>query len=163
MNSTKKPEKSYVIILSILVLIPASFAFALCFSQAQSKANDDRFLNKAFEFTTQSGFDDFKDIAYLDGDVFAIGYGSHFNLDNQAIMAGDMITKEEAKKLFDRDAKRIIHLLNKHVKVPVTENQKVALFDLVYEIGDAAFLNSELLKKLNLGDHEAVAQALLDY
>ena len=93
------------------------------------------------------GEEKFKPNAYKDsGGVWTIGYGH-----TKGVKAGDKITKEEAEKLYREDL-RIHSESLKRVKVPLSENQKAALSSLVYNIGDGAFRDSNLLIKLNKGD-----------
>jgi hypothetical protein len=47
------------------------------------------------------------------------------------------------------------------VKVPLTQNQFDALVSLVYNIGQTAFSNSTLLKKLNAKDYQGAADQFL--
>ena len=43
------------------------------------------------------------------------------------------------------------------IHVPLTENQKAALQDFVYNVGATAFASSTLARKLNLGDTPGAA------
>lgn len=91
--------------------------------------------------------------AYKDtGGVWTIGYGHIKN-----VKQGDRITKEEAEKFYMDDFKEHIKSLNS-VKVPLSENEKIALASFIYNVGSGAFKNSTLLKKLNNGDKKGAAQ-----
>ncbi len=63
------------------------------------------------------------------------------------------IWKKELKK---QDFKEHSSYL-KYVKVPLNENEKIALTSLIYNIGPNAFIKSTLLKKLNAGDKKGAA------
>ena len=107
-------------------------------------------IKKAREFIGDS--EGLKLDAYQDGGgIWTIGYGHTKN-----VKQGDKITKEEAEKLYREDFEEHIKSL-KEVKVPLTDNQKVALSSFIYNIGGAAFKNSTMLKKLNNNDFKGAA------
>lgn len=85
-----------------------------------------------------------------------IGYGHTNN-----VYADDVITQDEADKLFKQDV--IIHEnnVNKLVKVPLTQNQFNALVSLEYNIGYGNFASSTILKLLNAGNYEAAGKRFL--
>jgi len=108
-------------------------------------------IKKAREFI--QGKEGLKLEAYKDtGGVWTIGYGHIKN-----VKQGDKITKEEAEKFYNDDFKEHIKPLN-YVKVPLSENEKIALASFIYNVGPNAFKNSTLLKKLNNGDKKGAAQ-----
>ena len=110
----------------------------------------DETIKKAREFIGDS--EGIKLDAYQDGGgVWTIGYGHTKN-----VKQGDRITKEEAEKLYKEDFEEHIKPL-KEVKVPLTDNQKVALSSFIYNVGGTAFKNSTMLKKLNNNDFVGAA------
>ena len=99
------------------------------------------------------GEEDFRADAYKDtGGVWTIGYGHIKN-----VKQGDKITKQEAERLYTEDFKEHIKPLNE-VKVPLSDNEKIALASFIYNVGPSAFKTSTLLKKLNAGDKKGAAQ-----
>lgn len=105
---------------------------------------------KAREFITNG--EGFSEKAYQDtGGVWTIGYGHTKN-----VKKGDKITLEEAEKYYKADFEEHIEPL-KEVKVPLNNNQKIALASLIYNIGPNAFRKSTLLKKLNNNDFDGAA------
>jgi GH24 family phage-related lysozyme (muramidase) len=73
------------------------------------------------------------------------------------------ITEEEAYKLFKTDVKRYEDAVRSNVKVPLNQNQYNALVSFTYNLGIGAFVNSDLLKKLNSGDYSAVPKELMRF
>lgn len=69
---------------------------------------------------------------------------------------GDVVTQAQAEELFWEDFKEHVIPLEK-VKVPLSENQKVALASFIFNVGPTAFKNSTLLKKLNKNDIKGAA------
>lgn len=59
------------------------------------------------------------------------------------------ITQAEAQKLFERDVKQFEAVVDRYVKVPLTENQRGALVSFVYNLGATNFGKSTLLKRIN--------------
>lgn len=108
-------------------------------------------IKKAREFI--QGKEGLKLEAYKDtGGIWTIGYGHIKN-----VKQGDKITKEEAEKFYMDDFREHIKPLN-NVKVPLSENEKIALASFIYNVGPNAFKNSTLLKKLNNGDKKGATQ-----
>ena len=108
-------------------------------------------LKKARKFITKK--EGFEENAYQDtGGIWTIGYGHTKN-----VKQGDKITKEEAEKLYKEDFEKHIKPLKK-VKIPLSDNQKVALASFIYNVGPTAFENSTLLKKLNKGDIKGASE-----
>ena len=63
------------------------------------------------------------------------------------------LTAKEIEDLFFSDIAQTENSIKSLVKVPLNENQKIALVSLVFNIGTTAFKNSTLLKLLNDGDY----------
>lgn len=49
------------------------------------------------------------------------------------------------------------------IKVPLTANQEAALEDFVYNVGEGAFLRSNVLRCLRAGDYHGAAGHLMDW
>jgi lysozyme len=99
--------------------------------------------------------------AYDDGGgVWTIGYGSIYNYDlGRAVREGDTITIDQANRYLQREADEKINAVKLLVKVPITNNQLIALSSFAYNEGIGALANSTLLRKLNSGvDKNEVAQ-----
>lgn len=109
-----------------------------------------------------SSFEDTKLKAYDDGvGVWTIGIGTTVYPNGNKVKKGDVCTIDQAKSYFAHDLKRFEASVNKLVEVPLTQNQFDALVSLVYNIGQTAFSNSTLLKKLNAKDYQAAADQFL--
>jgi lysozyme len=63
------------------------------------------------------------------------------------------LSPKEIEDLFFSDIAQTENTIRSLVKVPLNENQKIALVSLVFNIGPTAFKNSTLLKLLNDGDY----------
>lgn len=93
-------------------------------------------------------------VAYLPTphDKWTIGWGH-----TKGVKQGDEISREQAQMLFDSDVKWAVAAVNRDVNVRLTQTQFDALVSLVFNIGEANFKRSTLLKKLNRGDYEGAA------
>jgi lysozyme len=88
--------------------------------------------------------------AYLcPANVWTIGYGNTYYLDNSKVKKGDKITKEQAEKLFDSKLGFYESAVIKNVNVSLTQNKFNALVSFCYNVGVSAFQNSTLLKRIN--------------
>ncbi|MBL8283296.1 MAG: lysozyme [Acinetobacter junii] len=109
-----------------------------------------------------SSFEGIRLNAYDDGvGVWTIGIGTTVYPNGVKVKKGDKCTLDQAKEYFAHDLKRFESSVNNLVKVPLTQNQFDALVSLVYNIGQTAFSNSTLLKKLNAKDYQAAADQFL--
>ncbi|MEB3790150.1 lysozyme [Acinetobacter sp. IK40] len=103
-------------------------------------------------------FEDTKLQAYDDGvGVWTIGTGTTVYPNGVKVKKGDTCTLAQAKTYFSHDLKRFESSVNNLVKVPLSQNQFDALVSLVYNIGQTAFSESTLLKKLNAKDYQGAA------
>lgn len=85
--------------------------------------------------------------AYLcPANVWTIGYG-HTN----GVKKGDKITEEQAEDFLVNDLLYSERIVNKMVKVKLSQNQYDALVSFIFNVGSGNFINSTLLKKLNAG------------
>ena len=94
--------------------------------------------------------------AYQDGDLFLIGYGH--------VMQGadtSPITKAQAEAHLVADLQVCETSLETALAVPVTENEFSALASLCYNIGSTAIRTPTAVRKLNEGDRQAAADAIL--
>lgn len=66
------------------------------------------------------------------------------------------ITKTKAEQLLRKDVKWTYDLVKKNVEVELDDTQYAVLISFAYNVGQTAFRNSTLLKKLNDGDYEGV-------
>lgn len=86
--------------------------------------------------------------------VWTIGFGHTKN-----VHKGDTITRNEAYDLLTKDLVQTQEELAAIVKVPVTENQFIALMSWLFNLGlTPAVRRSTLLRKLNAEDYEGVAE-----
>lgn len=84
--------------------------------------------------------------AYLDtGGVWTIGYGSI-----EGVKQGMVITQEEAERRLMNDfLNKAVEPVSRLLKVPCSNEQLIALYSFVFNIGETQFRKSTLLKKLN--------------
>jgi lysozyme len=71
------------------------------------------------------------------------------------------MTEEDAQELLVEDLKEFCRILNAIISVQTTPNQFSALVSLAYNIGVNAFKGSTALRRLNRGDYEGAAAAIL--
>lgn len=103
-------------------------------------------------FNVISSFEGFDQVAKYDVTGYAVGYGSHYNWDKQReVQKGDIIDKATAKQWLLNDAQKDYSFVQSIVKVPITDNQLLALSSFSYNVGRGNLQNSTLLKMLNGG------------
>ena len=100
--------------------------------------------------------------AYLcPANVWTIGIGTTIYPNGVKVKKGDKCTLEQAHEYLAHDMIEFEKTVNDSVKVPLSQNQFDALVSLTYNIGQAAFGNSTLLKKLNAKDYQGAADQFL--
>jgi lysozyme len=101
--------------------------------------------------------------AYRDSaGVWTIGYGSTRYHDGKAVMPGDRLANEEqADALFRNTLGQYEEAVNRHITVPISQNQFNALVSFAYNEGTGALAGSTLVKKLNAGDYQGAAAQFL--
>lgn len=103
--------------------------------------------------------DAYPDPGSVNGLPVTIGYGQT-RRDGKPIKMGDTISEAKAAEWLEQELARVSGVVDRLVKVPLTDNQHGALVSFVYNVGDDAFAKSTLLKKLNAGDYAAVPAQL---
>ena len=99
-------------------------------------------------------FEGFSEKAYLcPAGVWTIGFGHTRN-----VTEGMTIDREEAVKLLRLDVAERKSALESLLRVPVSENQLVALLSFVYNVGVGNFSRSTMLRKLNVGNYSGAAK-----
>ena len=95
--------------------------------------------------------------AYLPtpNDVWTIGWGH-----TKSTKRGMVITEERAEVLLWSDLSWVGRVIDKHVKVPLTQNQYDALYSFIFNLGETNFSTSTLLRLLNKGDYQGAADQL---
>lgn len=84
--------------------------------------------------------------------IWTIGWGSTYNHDlKRRVQKGDIIDKETALRWLKLDAAGFSENVKRLVKVPINQNQLDSLTSFSYNVGNNAFANSTLLRKLNQG------------
>lgn len=87
---------------------------------------------------------------------WTIGYGSV-----RGVRSGMKITKDEAEALLIKDVIDHNKAIYRNVNVPLTQGQFDALSSFVFNLGEANFKSSTLLKKLNQGLYEDVPEQIM--
>lgn len=92
-----------------------------------------------------------------DGHPWTIGWGHT----GPEVVKGLVWTQQKADDTLVKDSGRIEAVVNKYVKVPLTQGQFDALVLFVFNIGEDAFRNSTLLRKLNAKQYPEAANEFL--
>jgi len=104
--------------------------------------------DKLFNFI--GNLESFTPVAEWDFKQWSVGYGSGFNWDkNRPVQKGDIIDKNTAKRWLLLEAQQNFDKVMQMVKVPINDNQLIALSSFAYNVGNGALNDSTLLKLLN--------------
>ena len=107
-------------------------------------------------------FESLRLVAYLcPANIWTIGWGTTVYPNGIKVKKGDTCTVDQAKAYKSHDLNRFQKCVNDAVTVPINQNQFDALVSLIYNIGEAAFKSSTLLKKLNAADYNGAADQFL--
>jgi len=116
-------------------------------------------------------FEGFVGKAKWDSAQWSVGHGEGWNWDkNRKVQDGDIVDRATAKRWLIKSTEKFFNGVDSIVKVPVTENQMIALVSLAYNIGLGApggksgLRNSQLIKDLNAGKPKSeVAKGFASY
>ncbi|PHM67720.1 lysozyme [Xenorhabdus stockiae] len=89
---------------------------------------------------------------------WTIGYGH-----TKGVVPGQVITCQQAEAFLLEDLTPIYAVLQRFVKVALTQGQFDALCSFIFNVGIGNFLRSTLLKKLNEGNYQGAAQEFLKW
>ena len=144
MNRKQKLVTGIAITTIILLMLRKKIATAL---------NTTAFANISDSlFNVISSFEGFYAVPYWDRTGYSVGYGSQFNWDqNRPVAKTDVIDKSTAKNWLLQEAQQDFNFVQSKVRVPITDNQLLALSSFSYNIGRGAFESSTLLELLNNG------------
>ena len=133
MNTTTK-----VVVISAIVLL-------LLTANIKEVSGKALALIKRFEGERLSSYQD-------QAGIWTIGWGSTYHHDlKRKVQKGDVIDKETALRWLKLDAAGFSDNVKRLVKVPINQNQLDSLTSFSYNVGNSAFANSTLLRKLNQG------------
>lgn len=144
-NRNKKLATGLLVTAIILIMLRKNIATAL--NKTPFSAISDKLFNVI------SKFEGFIAVPIWDYMQYSVGYGSGYNWDaKRPVNKTDIIDKATAKRWLLKEAEDKYDFVMSKVRVPVSNNQLLALSSLAYNIGENAFANSTLLKMLNRGD-----------
>lgn len=99
----------------------------------------------------------FRSRAYADSaGKMTIGYG-HVIVPGDGVAKGDIIEEVQASGLLSRDIQKAADAVNNAVVTSINQNQFDALVIFAFNVGNAAFQNSTLLRMLNKRDFEGAS------
>ena len=104
------------------------------------------------------GFEGYKDHVYIPvpGDFHTAGFG---HADNR-LPVGQHITENQAVLWLSEDTKTAQNAVKRCVKVPLSQDEFNAYVSFSFNVGQTAFCNSTLVKKLNAGQYDQACEDL---
>jgi lysozyme len=155
MASNKKVLATLVISTIILIMLRKRIATAL--NNTPFALVSDKLFNVI------ASLEGFIAIPIWDYMQYSVGYGSGYNWDlKRPVIKTDVIDKETAKKWLLLEAQDKYDFVMSKVRVPVTDNQLLAMASFTYNIGENAFSNSTLLRMLNEGQNKDIVAKQFD-
>lgn len=110
------------------------------------------------------GFEGFSAPPYQDpAGIWTVGFGSIWTWCNgrrtgRVCAATPPVTRDEAHQWMEWELSSVVGQIAGAVRVPLTADEKAALYDFTYNLGIGNLSASTLLRKLNAGDYEGAAQ-----
>ena len=155
MTRNKKILAGIVITTIVLMMLRKKIATAL--NNTPFGAISDRLFNVI------SKFEGFIAVPVWDYMQYSVGYGSGYNWDaKRPVVKTDIIDKATAKRWLLAEAQDKYDFVMQNVRVPVTDNQLLALASFTYNVGENAFAGSTLLKLLNNGTNKDIVAQQFD-
>jgi lysozyme len=101
-------------------------------------------------------FEGYQPVAYLDPPgIPTICYGH-----TKGVEQGQTLTPAECNALLKGDLGQAFAAVDRYVTVPLSETRRAALASFVYNVGEAQFARSTLLRRLNAGEGARVCAEL---
>jgi len=97
------------------------------------------------------------------GDVPTYGYGTTRKSDGSSVKMGEKTTPTRALVDLLRDASKFEQAVKRCAPVPMHPWEFQAYVSFTYNVGESAFCNSTLVKKLKAFDYEAACKELLKW
>jgi lysozyme len=114
-------------------------------------------------FNVISSLEGFIAVPIWDYMQYSVGYGSGYNWDQKRpVIKTDIIDKTTAKKWLLLEAQDKYEFVMNKVRVPVTDNQLLAMASFTYNVGEDAFAKSTLLRLLNEGQNKDIVAKQFD-
>ena len=155
MTRNKKVLTGIIITTIVLIMLRKKIATAL--NITPFGAISDKLFNII------SNYEGFIAIPIWDYMQYSVGYGSGYNWDaKRPVNKTDIIDKATAKRWLLLEAQDKYDFVMSKVRVPVTDNQLLALSSFTYNVGESAFAGSTLLKLLNNGTNKDVIAKQFD-
>ena len=95
-----------------------------------------------------------------EGGRWELSYGVTFYPDGSPVNEGDTCTHEEAMAMFRHALSVFEDAVRRHVKVPMNSNQFSAYVVFCYNVGEAQFASSTVLKRINERRYDDAAEAM---
>jgi len=89
-------------------------------------------------------------------DIWTCGYGC-----TEGVTGDTVWTQEEADAAFRRELRKHIDAVARMVTVEINQNEADALISMSYNIGSGGLSKSTVIRKLNAGDRQGAATAML--
>ena len=102
-----------------------------------------------------------KAVIPVPGDVPTKGFGTTRNADGSSVKMGDTTTPQRALVDLLRDASKFEQAVKRCAPVPMYQYEFNAYVSLTYNIGEGAFCNSTVVKRLKTFDYEGACKAIL--
>lgn len=100
--------------------------------------------------------------AYYDiANVLTIGYGHTNRAGTWKFDANTVITEQKAEDILRLDLGKAKEAVDRYVKVELNDNEYGALVSLIHNIGPTGFAKSTVVRRLNAGNRNGAAQAIL--
>lgn len=152
---TKKQKAvTGIVVAAIIIMILTRKKIATVLNKTPFGAISDKLFNLI------SKLEGFVAVPYWDNKQYSVGYGSGYNWDaKRPVVKTDIIDKATANRWLIKEAEQEFNFVKSIVKVPITDNQLIALSSFSYNEGQYALQNSTLMKMLNAGiDKQLVAR-----
>ena len=92
-----------------------------------------------------------------------IGYGTTFHPDGRPVQMGEKISKDRAIVYLHNDLNKFANAVKRCAPVPMHDYEFGAFVSLTYNIGEANFCKSTLVKKLKAFDYEGACYEILKW
>lgn len=99
----------------------------------------------------------------IPGDVPTVGYGSTRNPDGSPVVSGQRVTPDRGLVMLLADADRFQRAVKSCAPYEMHPYEFSAYVQLTYNVGEGAFCNSSIPRKLEAKDYEGACKKILEF
>lgn len=150
-----------ILVIALTLAIINSSSYLPIFSKPKSTDKPYKISSKGLEFIKQQ--EGFRSKPYsCAAGVLTVGYGSTY-IGDRRVKYSDRVTEAEAEAIMLNHIANNCPIIDKTIKVKLSQDQYDSLCSIVYRLGSTRFVHSKIPQFINNGDFQQIGNVLHKY